>query len=441
MARILIIDDELNIRTSLRNALDKRGHDCVTAKSFAEGQQYAQAEFDIVLLDVLLGDGSGLDLLREITLRRPQACVVMISGHADIDTAVKAIQLGAYDFIEKPLSLDRILVTIDNATRAGRLRDEKNRLAGLVYGEMIGESDIVRRLRDDIIRSAPRANRFLLLGENGTGKELAAHLIHRHSRFADGPFIAVNCAALPSELVESELFGHVKGAFTGATKDRAGKFVEADGGSIFLDEISEMPLEAQAKILRVIETRQVTPVGSDKTVTVDGAIIAASNRNLEQLVAENKFRQDLYYRLNVVTYSIPALRERPDDIPLLAEHFLRRFALEAGREAKALSGDAAVLLERQEFRGNVRELKNLMERVNIYHEGATVTADDLRPFLPQSSALRGAAPSSLKEAMENFEREYIKGVVDRHAGNMAEAARTLGLERSHLYKKMKKLGM
>jgi len=441
MARILIVDDEQNIRISLRSALEKRGHDCVTAKSFAEGQQFARAEFDIILLDVMLGDGSGLDLLKEITLRLPQACVVMISGHSDIDTAVKAIQQGAYDFIEKPLSLDRILVTIDNAAKTGRLRDEKNRLAGLVYGELVGESDGIRKLREDITRSAPRANRFLLLGENGTGKELAAHMIHRHGRFADGPFIAVNCAALPSELVESELFGHVKGAFTGATRDRAGKFVEADGGSIFLDEISEMPLEAQAKILRVIETRQVTPVGSDKTVMVDGAIIAASNRDLEQRVAEERFRQDLYYRLNVVTFLIPPLRERPDDIPLLAEHFLHRFAVEAGGEAKSLSQDAAALLSKQEFHGNVRELKNLMERVNIYHEGTTVTAAGLRQLLPRTISAGSAPGTSLKEAVENFEREYIKGVVDRHAGYMAEAARTLGLERSHLYKKMKKLGM
>jgi two-component system nitrogen regulation response regulator NtrX len=441
MARILIVDDEENIRNSLKSALEKRGHDCVTAKSFAQGQEYAQAEFDIVLLDVMLGDSSGIDLLREILTRYPQECVVMISGHADIDTAVKAIQMGAYDFIEKPLSLDRILVTIDNASKANRLRAEKNRLSGMVYGEMIGESDAIKDLRDNIILSAPRANRFLLLGENGTGKELAAHMIHRHSRYADGPFIAVNCAALPSELVESELFGHVKGAFTGATKDRAGKFAEADGGSIFLDEISEMPPEAQAKILRVIETRLVTPVGSDKTVQVDCVIIAASNRNLEQLVAENKFRQDLYYRLNVVTFSIPSLRDRPDDIPLLAEYFLNKFAVESGSEPKSLSGDAAVLLERQEFRGNVRELKNLMERVNIYHEGPTVTSDDLKPFLPQTAAPRKATPASLKDAVEEFEREYIKSVIDGNDGNMAEAARTLGLERSHLYKKIKRLGL
>jgi two-component system nitrogen regulation response regulator NtrX len=436
MARILIVDDETNIRRSLKDALDKRGHECVTAESYAEGQRLAQAEYDLFLVDVMLGDGSGIDLLKETLTRRPDSCIVMISGHADIDTAVQAIQLGAYDFIEKPLSLDRILITIDNATRTTRLRSEKDRLAGIVYGEMIGESEPIRKLRDDIIRSAPRANRFLVLGENGTGKELAAHMIHRHSQNSEGPFVAVNCAALPSELVESELFGHVKGAFTGATKDRTGKFAEADGGTIFLDEISEMPLEAQAKILRVIETREITPVGSDKTQYVDCVIIAASNRDLEARVAESKFRQDLYYRLNVVTLILPPLRERGADTPLLAVHFLNRFAAESGGPAKKLTRDASSLLRNQPFRGNIRELKNLIERLNIYCDSAKVTADDIKPFLPQTSE---RTESTLKDAVDGFERGYIKSVIDRNDGNMAEAARQLGLERSHLYKKIKKL--
>lgn len=436
MARILIVDDEENIRGSLKSALDKRGHNCATAASFAQGSEYVTAEFDIILLDVMLGDGSGLDLLRQILHKRPDRCVVMISGHADIDMAVEAIREGAYDFIEKPLSLDRILITIDNASKAARLRSEKNRLAGIVYGEMIGDSKPIQQLREDIRRSAPRTSRFLILGENGTGKELAAHLIHRYSRYSDGPFVAVNCAALPSELVESELFGHIKGSFTGATKDRSGKFAEADRGSIFLDEISEMPPEAQAKILRVIETRQVSPVGSDKLVEVDCNIIAASNRDLEKFIAEGRFRQDLYYRLNVVTFSLPPLRERPADIPILANHFLKRFADEAGVERKTLDDDALALLESHPFKGNVRELKNLMERVNIYCDDDTVDADTLSDFLPTGAT---ASNTSLRTAVANFERTYIEDVIDRCQGNMAEAARRLGLERSHLYKKLKKL--
>ncbi len=438
MARILIVDDEENIRASLKSAAEKRGHQCVTAGSFAQGREYAAIEFDIVFLDVMLGDGNGLDLLKEILSRRPQQCVVMISGHADIDTAVQAIHSGAYDFIEKPLSLDRILVTVDNAARTTRLVSEKNRLVDIVYGEMIGQSAATRKVHEDIARSAGRASRFLVLGENGTGKELAAHMIHRHSRNAEGPFIAVNCAALPSELIESELFGHTQGAFTGATKPRSGKFSEADGGSIFLDEISEMPPEAQAKILRAIETRTITPVGSDKEVTVDCNIIAASNRDLEQRITEGKFRQDLYYRLNVVTISLPPLRDRTEDIPLLADHFLQRFAAESGTEAKVLSDGAVSLLKRQKFPGNVRELKNLMERLNIYCDGSPVEAARVAQFLPQQAPDKRV---TLREAVDDFERGYIESSIARYNGNMAEAARQLGLERSHLYKKAKKLGL
>jgi len=438
MARILIVDDEQNIRASLKSASEKRGHDCVTADSFAQGREYAAAEFDIIFLDVMLGDGNGLDLLKEILNRRPQQCVVMISGHADIDTAVQAIHAGAYDFIEKPLSLDRVLITVDNATRTTRLMSEKNRLAGLVYGEMVGQSAAAQKVREDILRSAGRASRFLILGENGTGKELAAHMIHRHSRNAEGPFIAVNCAALPSELIESELFGHTQGAFTGATKPRSGKFVEASGGTIFLDEISEMPPEAQAKILRAIETRTITPVGADKEVTVDCNIIAASNRDLEQRISEGKFRQDLYYRLNVVTISLPPLRERTDDIPLLAEHFLQRFAAESGTEPRHLSNDALSLLKRQLFAGNIRELKNLMERLNIYCDNSPIEASRLSEFLPRKEPDQRV---TLKDAVEEFEREYIESSIARCGGNMAEAARQLGLERSHLYKKARKLGI
>jgi two-component system nitrogen regulation response regulator NtrX len=438
MARVLIIDDEASIRHSLKDALSKRGHECVTADSFAQGQQYSRASFEVIFLDVFLGDGSGLDLLKEIKTRTPETGVVMISGQADIDTAVQAIHLGAYDFVEKPLSLDRILITLDNATHTLRLRSEKERLADIVYGDLIGESEPMKKLREEIIRSAPRAKRFLILGENGTGKELAAHLIHRHGRHADGPFVAVNCAALPSELVESELFGHVKGAFTGAVNDRAGRFVEADHGTIFLDEIGDMPLEAQAKILRVIETQQVSSVGSDKIVTVDCVIIAASNRELEALVTDGKFRQDLFYRLNVVTLSVAPLRDRLADIPLLAEHFFRRFATESGATLKHLEPDAIAALQRLPFRGNVRELKNLVERLSIYCDNASLSADDLAPFLPQPKAVE---PFTLKEAMERSERAHIKAAIEHNGGNIAEAARQLGLERSHLYKKMKKLGL
>ncbi len=438
MANILIVDDEASIRETLGPALQRRGHEVVTAASFREGEQFAQAGFDVILLDIMLPDGNGVELLRTILGRDREQSVVMISGHADVETAVEAIRLGAYDFIEKPISLDRVLITIDNATRAASLKGEKDRLASLVYGDFIGEAEAIRQLMTDIKKSAPMATRFLVLGENGTGKELIAHMIHRCSRFAEGPFVAVNCAALPSELIESQLFGHTAGAFTGAGKATKGFFVEADKGSIFLDEISEMPAAAQAKILRVIETRTVTPVGATKAITVEGSIIAASNRDLEKMVAEGHFRQDLLYRLNVVEFKLPPLRERMDDLSLLLEHFLDRFAAETKTSARRLTESALSYLRRFDFPGNARELKNLAERINIYCETQRVSLDDLRNLLPPPPSDQ---PLTLKDAVSDCERSHIASAIRRHDGNFSRAARELGLERSHLYKKVKKLGL
>ncbi len=437
MARILIIDDEENIRSSLKTALDRRGHDVVTVESLGRAEEFIRARFDIIFLDVVLPDGNGIDFLKTIITSNPQQLIVMISGQADIEMAVGAIRGGAYDFIEKPLSLDRVLITIDNALTKGRLLDENIRLIDKAYGEIVGDSPQIKRLISDVHKSAPKASRFLILGENGTGKELVANLIHRLSRFSTGAFVPVNCAALPSELVESELFGHVPGAFTGASKARIGRFAKADGGSIFLDEIGEMPLEAQAKMLRVIETGEVTPVGSDKAQKISGNIIAASNRDPDRMVAEGSFRQDLLYRLNVVQFHIPPLRERTGDIPQLSEYFLKRFADETGGRVIKLDKSAQALLAKYSFPGNVRELKNIMERLNIYCETVSAGAADLKPFLGDTLS----SDSKLKEAVENFEREFIARAIARNAGNMTETARRLGLERSHLYKKMKKFGI
>ncbi|MEW6049712.1 MAG: sigma-54 dependent transcriptional regulator [Candidatus Zixiibacteriota bacterium] len=436
MARILIVDDEDNIRLSLKSALDRRGHDVVTAADCRQAREFMSAPFEIVFLDVFLPDGSGLDLLKEFLTKRRGQTIVMISGHADIDTAVKAIRLGAHDFIEKPLSLDRIFITLDNIGRTKQLVSERDRLAGRLYGEMVGNSEAVRRIKDDIARSAGKTTRFLILGENGTGKELVAHLIHQQSRNSEGPFVAVNCAALPKELVESELFGHTQGAFTGATQARKGRFQEANGGTIFLDEIGDMSPEAQAKILRVTETKEVSPVGSDRSYSVDCVIIAASNRNLEQLVSEKTFRQDLYYRLNVVTFTLPPLRQRREDIAALAEHFLARFAVESGAEVKRLTADAMSLLMTLEYPGNIRELKNLIERIGIYCEGPEVSVEQLRTLLPPGQKRQ---VTSLKVAVDDFEQEYIEAALARNGGNVAETARQLGIERSHLYKKIRRL--
>lgn len=435
MAKILIIDDEENIRNSLRSALERRGHHIVTACNFAEGKNFYKADFDLIFLDVMLPDGNGIDLLKDIRSQKKHQGVVMISGHADIEMAVDAIKAGAYDFIEKPLSLDRVLITIDNVIKANSLLSEKTRLEALVYGEFIGESSEIKDLKEAIRISAPKTSRFLILGENGTGKELAAHMIHNLSRNADGPFVAVNCAALPSELVESELFGHVKGAFTGANRDRKGRFIDAAGGSIFLDEISEMPLEAQAKILRAIETREITPVGSDKPSAINCNIIAASNKDLNRLVQDLKFREDLFYRLNVVQFKIPTLRDRKSDIPVLADYFLARFAGESGTVKKQLSDDALSWLMSYHFPGNVRELKNLIERVSIYCDSHIVKNEQLKPLMPFSP---GKKPLALKEAVNQFELDYINAAITENKGNISKAARQLGIERSHLYKKLKK---
>ncbi len=436
MARILIIDDEENIRTSLRSAMVRRGHDVVTAATLEEGGSFSRTGFDVILLDVLLPDGNGLDLMKSLLESDKQQTIIMISGHADVDMAVEAIRSGAYDFIEKPLSLDRLLITVDNAIRTSNLLSQNSQLTRTLYGEMIGHSKSIVALKANVRKSAPLTTRFLILGENGTGKELVAHMIHNHSRFAEGPFVTVNCAALPSELIEAELFGHSAGAFTGASKARKGKFLEADRGSIFLDEISEMPMAAQAKILRLVETKIVNPIGSDKEHTVDCNIIAASNRDLNDMVRESKFRQDLLYRLNVVQYNLPPLRKRVEDIPILAEYFLTRFSDETKTGRKRLSNEARTLLTRCEFPGNVRELKNLMERVNIYCDHEEISPTDLKKHLPEGGPQTGRR--RLREAVTEYELEYIKAAVARNAGNISAAARELGLERSHLYKKLKK---
>ncbi len=438
MARVLVIDDEEQIRSSLKSALERRSHECVTAENLEQGRQFYKAGFDIIFLDIMLPDGNGVQLLSEILSENPNQIIVMISGHADITTAINAIKIGAYDFIEKPLSLDRVLITIDNAMQKENLVTENKRLITIVYGSFIGESPNILKLKSDIAKSASRTTRFLISGENGTGKELVAHMIHSHSQFPSGPFVAVNCAALPSELVESELFGHTAGAFTGASKARKGKFLEADKGTIFLDEISEMPQEAQAKILRAIETKTIMPVGSDKEQKIECNIIAASNKDLLRLVAENKFREDLLYRLNVVKFQIPPLRERKDDIILLADYFLQYFAHETKSVFKKLTPEAKLYLEAFDYPGNIRELKNLMERINIYCDNENITREDITEILPYIPKVQ---ITNLKDAVSEFEKKQIEASINRHNGNISKAAKELGLERSHLYKKMKKLGI
>ena len=434
MPKILIVDDDHEIRKTLAAALGRRGFRVDTAVTLAAARQKSYAEFDVILLDVRLPDGSGVDLLGEITSSGEHPPVIMMSGVAGIETAVTSIQMGAADFLEKPLAMDRILVTVNNALHREALRRENQALSERLYGNVIGNSPAMKKVKKEIETTAAKSTRFLILGENGVGKELIARLVHERSRYASGRFVPVNCAALPSELVESELFGHIKGSFTGAVGDKTGRFIEADRGTIFLDEIADMHADAQAKILRVLENGEVRPVGSSDTIQVDLNVIAATNRDVSTLVEDGRFRQDLYYRLNVVTFNLPPLRERPEDIPELFSHFLDLSALYSGRQPVQITPEAMEYLKNYRYPGNVRELRNIAERITIYVGKPEAGLNDIKALLPPP-------PQSfepLKEAVEDFEADYISRVIGACGGNMTEAARRLGLERSHLYKKLKK---
>lgn len=438
MPDVLLIDDEHEIRSTLSAALTRRGFKVAAARDLASARQHDPARYDILLLDVLLPDGDGLDFLRAVVAGKKAPPVIMISGHSGIETAVKAIQIGAADFLEKPLSLDRVLITINNVLASRRLQEENLALSHRAYGDFIGLSPEIKKIKKEIETTAPRSTRFLILGENGTGKELAARMIHERGQYRSGRFVPVNCAALPSELVESELFGHIKGSFTGATGDKTGRFAEADRGTIFLDEIADMSADAQAKILRILERGELRPVGSSETRQVELNVVAATNRDILRLVEEGTFRRDLYYRLNVVTFTLPPLRERKKDIPVLFDHFLALFARQSGRPQVALTAEAMKLLAEYPYPGNVRELKNIAERISIYIDRPQADKADVETLL-LSAAETTIRP--LKDAADEFEAEYIRKAVTRCDGNIAEAARRLGIERSHLYKKMKKLGM
>jgi len=436
MTRVLLIDDDVDIRNTLSAALKRRGFRVDTAANIKTAGEKSVGKYEVILLDVMLPDGNGVDFLRKIVKDTEHPPVIMMSGVAGIETAVESIRMGAIDFLEKPLSLDRVLVTIENVLKAVQLKEENRALSQIVYGTFIGESSHIRKIKKEIETTASRSTRFMILGENGTGKELVARMIHERSRFSSGRFVPVNCAALPSELIESELFGHIKGSFTGAISDKTGRFAEADKGTIFLDEIGDMRHEAQAKILRILESGELRPVGSSETVQVELNVVAATNQNILKLVDDGKFRQDLFYRLNVVTFNIPPLRERYEDIPALYEHFLRMFSLQSGRPPIEIESDAMDLLKAYNYPGNVRELKNIAERISIYVNRPQANKSDIRQLIPRSID-RTLIP--LKEAVDDFEAEYIKRAIDTCGGNMAEAARKLGLERSHLYKKVKKL--
>jgi two-component system nitrogen regulation response regulator NtrX len=444
---ILIVDDEASIRTTLRGVLEDEGYRVSAAGSGADALRLiAEEPPDLTFLDVWMERMDGLETLAEIRRLRPDAVVVMISGHGTIETAVKATRLGAYDFVEKPLSLEKTLLTVARALEHARLERENATLRESLASraEIIGDSAPMRRLREQIATAAPTTGRVLIHGENGSGKELVARAIHAQSARAERPFVEVNCAAIPEELIESELFGHEKGAFTGALARRRGKFELADGGTLFLDEVGDMSLKTQAKVLRALEEQAFERIGGKDTVRVDVRVLAASNRDLEALIRDGRFRDDLYYRLNVIPIEVPPLRARKDDIPQLVDHFIALFCSENGKRPKAVSGEALGYFLAYDWPGNVRELRNMVERLVIMAPGDVIGADDVPAPLRPKDVVPGAGEARerpLKEARDNFERAYILAELRAQDWNMTRTAERLGIERSHLYRKIKAYGI
>ena len=442
MPTLLIVDDEANIRSSLQGALGREGYQVDEAGSLAEARVRLHESYDLVMLDVWLPDGSGLDLLAELQKTAPETVAIMMSGHATIDVAIKATRLGAFDFLEKPLSLEHLLVTLRNAASALTLRAENQRHRAAWALPIVGTSPAIEALMAQIEQAGPSPARVLVQGENGTGKELVARALHSSSPRRDAPFVAVNCSAIPEELIESELFGHERGAFTGATQGRRGRFEEAHGGTLFLDEVAELSPRAQTKLLRVLQESELSRVGGNRPIKVDVRVIAATNLDLRERVDHGQFREDLFFRLAVIPMTVPPLRERPEDIAPLVQHFAAQLAKESGQRRKTFEPEAIALLRNYAFPGNVRELRNLVERLTIMSSRPSIGAADVRAVLPAA----GSAPvmpstMRLSEAVQGFERAQIEAAVNATGGNMAQAATRLGLERSHLYKKMRKLGM
>lgn len=443
---ILIIDDERNIRRTLDMILSGEGYQVFTCASAQAGLDTIKKErIHLVLLDIVMPEISGLDLLPKLLEVRPNLAVIMISGHGNVQNAVLAIKRGAYDFMEKPLDRDKVLMAISRALQTRKLAAENRHLKQQIEGryEMVGQSPALTEIRNQIARVAPTNGRVLILGESGTGKELIARAVHKMSHRAKNSFIKVNCAAIPEELIESELFGSDRGAFTGAVRTRDGKFLQADGGTLFLDEIGDMSLSVQAKVLRALEQGEFERVGGAKTFRVDVRVIAATNKNLHAEVEQGKFREDLYFRLNVVPLTAPPLRERREDIPALAEHFLNAYADENGFLPKTLSVEARDLLFQYDWPGNIRELKNLVERLSIMVSGDTIYPGDLPtldgmtiPKQPGSFPDLGAG-KTLRQVREAVERHYIAEALVRHKGNVTRASSALGIERTNLHKKIK----
>jgi two-component system, NtrC family, nitrogen regulation response regulator NtrX len=441
---ILIVDDEPGIREALRGVMQDEGF---VVEAVATGEECLKAverqPYGCVLLDVWLPGIDGLETLKQLRAIGSDAAVVIISGHGNVETAVRATKLGAFDFIEKPLSIEKTMLVVRNALRQRQLELMNAELAAeLAEGYvMVGESVAMRALRQQIAVAAPTDGRILIYGESGTGKELVARGIHSQSRRSGASFVEVNSAAIPEELIESELFGHMKGAFTGATAARKGKFEMADGATLFLDEVGDMSAGMQAKLLRVLEEQRFEPVGSTASVAVDVRVIAATNKRLDLEIEQGNFRPDLYYRLNVIPFELPPLRERFEDIPLLVDYFNRKFSVAYGKELKEFADEALEDLQNYSWPGNVRELKNTIERVVIMHPGRTVNAADLPPHGKEEPPAASFRFPSFKEATDAYHREFIQKKLTEAEGNVSRAAELMGVDRSHLYRRMRALGI
>src|SRR5437899_941878 len=447
MPSILVVDDERDIRDSLRGLLEEEGYTVALAESGeACLEQLKRRACDVVLLDIWLPGMDGLDTLEKIRQIESDGGpeVVMISGHGTIETAVRATKLGAFDFLEKPLSLERTLIVLKNAVDAHRLRRENAEFKKQIQSKsvIVGDSIPMKALRQQISVMAPTNGRVLIFGESGTGKELVAHAIHAHSLRRDKLFVEVNCAAIPEDWIESELFGHRKGAVPGAAGDKEGKFEKADEGTVFLDEVGDMSLKTQSKVLRALDEQKFTRVGDDDPIKVDVRVIAATNKDLDDEISKGNFREDLFYRLNVIPFYVPPLRERKEDIPLLARHFLKEFSATYSRRSREITEDAIEVLMRYSWPGNVRELRNVVERLVIMNPTVhKFERKHLPPLIHREGGRSTGGFSTLHQARAAYERDYILKKLDENHGNVTRAAEVLGLERSHLYRKMKTLGI
>ncbi len=448
-AHLLLIDDDPNTLASLSRAFRLAGHEATVCDNANRAMELVRGErFDLILSDVVMPGKTGMDLLEELKKAGVQTPIVLISGQANIEMAVKATRLGALDFLEKPLSTDKLLLTVENALKLSRLEDENRELRHrLGKHELVGSGPAMKKLLAQIERVAASETRVCILGETGTGKELVARAIHEKSPRHENAFITLNCAAVPAELIESELFGHEKGSFTGAAGRHVGKFEQAEGGTLFLDEIGDMPVSMQAKLLRVLEEGEVERVGGEKPIKVNVRVIVATHRNLEDLVKKNEFRRDLFHRVYVFPLFLPPLRERPEDFPDLIAHFSRQVAAQNAWKEKLFSPDAIAALRQYSWPGNIRELRNVVERLVLLAAEQTITAEDVKLVLPtgESSSSVGAnaeaGQGTLLQRTEAFERDVLLAEIRRHNFHMTNVARALGLERSHLYKKCQQLGL